>query len=103
MNYSTPYVFPALNGNLPNIGDTFLRRVTEEVHRKVQAPIPMTILTAIHAASAGFQHRVKVELHHGKVVPIGTYGINVAKSTLSTRFDLTVTIICLKNTEEYHF
>tara|TARA_Y100001973_G_C5209118_1_gene343997 strand:- start:1295 stop:2770 length:1476 start_codon:yes stop_codon:yes gene_type:complete len=80
MNYSTPYVFPALNGNLPNIGDTFLRRVTEEVHRKVQAPIPMTILTAIHAASAGFQHRVKVELHHGKVVPIGTYGINVANS-----------------------
>lgn len=80
MSYTNSYVFPVLNGNLPNIGDTFLGRVTEEVHRKVQAPLPMAILTAIQAASAGFQHRVKVELQHGKVVPIGTYGINVANS-----------------------
>ena len=80
MSYTNSYVFPVLHGNLPNIGDTFLGRVIEEVHRKVQAPIQMVTLTAIQAASAGFQHRAKVELHHGKVVPIGTYGINVANS-----------------------
>lgn len=74
------YIFPELNGYLPNIDNTFLGKLTTEVHNKVQAPFPLVLLTAIQAASVGYQHRVKILLSHGKLSSISTYAINVAKS-----------------------